>query len=150
MCMIRTLLENRRFVVYLVGKEVDGDHRGTAYRREVYSHHLFSTYRRCIHKRLIYSSRHALLCACRRHCRHYTEHGLCTSRGNTDLSSKRTDGVLHHKPDPRESDKDASQPLPPAESRMWQPAQHQLERCELNPLQPPVVYWRHTGPSVVV
>ena len=29
-------------------------------------------------------------------------------------------------------------------------AQHQLERCELNPLQPPGVYWHHTGPNVVI
>ena len=27
---------------------------------------------------------------------------------------------------------------------MWQTAQHQLERCERNTLQPPSVYWRHT------
>ena len=33
---------------------------------------------------------------------------------------------------------------------MWQTAQHQLERCEPNPLQPPGVSWRHTGPNVVV
>ena len=44
MCMIRTLLENRRFFVELGGKEVDGDHRGTAYRRGVSSHHFSSTY----------------------------------------------------------------------------------------------------------
>ena len=32
--------------------------------------------------------------------------------------------LLYHKPAPPESDKDASQPLPPAESGMWQTAQH--------------------------
>ena len=52
----------------------------------------------------------------RRPCCHYTEHILCNDRGNTDLSSRRSVGVLYHKPSPRESDTDASQPLPPAES----------------------------------
>ena len=33
---------------------------------------------------------------------------------------------------------------------MWQTAQNQLERCEPNPLQPPGVSWRHTGPNVVI
>ena len=28
--------------------------------------------------------------------------------------------------------------------------QHQLERCEPKPLQPPGVSWRHTGPNVVI
>ena len=65
---------------------------------------------------------------------HYTEHGLCTNRGITDLSCRRSVGVLYHKPAPRESDKDPSQPLPPAELRMWQTAQHQLERCVINQL----------------
>ena len=59
-------------------------------------------------------------------------------------------GVLYHKPAPRESDSDAIQPLQPAESQMWQTAQHQLELGELNPLLPPGVSWRHTGPNVVV
>ena len=80
----------------------------------------------------------------------YTEHGLCTDRGNTDLGSRRSVGVLYHKPAPRESNKDASQPLPPAGSRMWQTVQHQLRRGELNPLQPTGVSWLHTGPNVVV
>ena len=61
---------------------------------------------------------------------------------NIDLGSRRSVGVLYHKPAPRESNKDASQPLPPAESRMWETAQHQLERGELNPLQAPGVSWR--------
>ena len=43
MCMIRTLLENRRFFVELGGKEVDGDHREMAYRRGVSLHHFYST-----------------------------------------------------------------------------------------------------------
>ena len=103
-----------------------------------------------IHERPAYSPRHAQLCVCRRPCRHYTEHRVCTNRGNTDLSSSRIVGVLHLKPAPCESDKDASQPLPSAESRMWQTAQHQLERGEPNPLQPPGVSWRHTGPNVVI
>ena len=64
--------------------------------------------------------------------------------------SRNSEIPLHYKPAPCESDKDASQPLPPAESWMWQTAQHQLERCEPNPLQPPGVSWRHTGPNVVV
>ena len=66
------------------------------------------------------------------------------------VGSRRFVGVLYRKPAQRESDKDASQPLPPAESWMWQTAQHQLERCELNPLQPPGGSWHHTGPNVVV
>ena len=86
-----------------------------------------------IHKRPAYSPGHSQLCVCRRPWCHYTEHGLCTDQGNTDLGSKRSVGVLYHKPVPRESHKDASQPLPPAESRMWQTAQHQLEQGELNP-----------------
>ena len=101
-------------------------------------------------KRSAYSLGHAQLCVCRRPCRHYTEHGRCLDRGNTDVSSRRSVGVLHHKPAPRESDKDTSQPLPPAESWMWQTAQHQLERGELHQLPPPGIYWRHTGPNVVV
>ena len=51
---------------------------------------------------------------------------------------------------PRKFDKDASQPLPSAESRMWQTAKHQLERCEPNQLQHPGVYWRYTRPNVVI
>ena len=98
-----------------------------------------------IHKRPAYSPGHSQRCVIRRPCCHYTEHRLCTDRGNTDLGSRRSVGVLYHKPAPRESNKDASQPLPPAESRMWQTAQHQLERGELNPLQPPGVSWHHTG-----
>ena len=35
-----------------------------------------------------------------------------------------------------------------AESRMWQTAQHQLERFERNPRQPPGVSWRHTELNV--
>ena len=70
-----------------------------------------------IHKLPAYSPGHEQLCACRRPCRHYTEHRLCTNRGNTDLSSSRSVGVLHHKPAPRESDKDGSRPVPSAESR---------------------------------
>ena len=111
------------------------------------SSHLFSsTYK----QQPAYPPGHAQLCVCRRPCCHYSEHGICTNRGNTDLSSSRTVGVLHHRPAPCEYDKEASQYLPPAESRMWQTAQHQLERCELNPLQPPGVSWRHTGPNVVI
>ena len=41
---------------------------------------------------------------------------LLLFRGNTDVSSRRSVGVLHYKPAPRETDEDASQPLPPAES----------------------------------
>ena len=44
MSMINTLLENRRFFVELGGKRRDGDHRETAYRRGVSSHHFSSTY----------------------------------------------------------------------------------------------------------
>ena len=44
MCMIRTLLENRRFFVELGGEKLDGDHRGTAFRRAVSSHLFSSTY----------------------------------------------------------------------------------------------------------
>ena len=65
-----------------------------------------------IHQRSSYSPGHAQLCVCRRPCCHYTEHRLCPNRGNTDSSSMRTDGVLHHKPASCESDKDARQPLP--------------------------------------
>ena len=73
---------------------------------------------------------------------------ICTNRWNTDLSSCRTVGVLHHKPASRESDKDASRPLRPAESRIWQTAQH-LERYELNPQQSHGVPWLHAGPNGV-
>ena len=86
----------------------------------------------------------------RRYCLQYTEHGHYINRGTTDISYNRTVGVLHHKPAARESDKDTSQPLPFSESRMWQTAKHQLERCELNPLQLPSVSWRHIGPKVVI
>ena len=54
-----------------------------------------------IHKRPAYSSRHVQLCICKRPFRHYTEHGLCINRGNTDLSSRQTVGELYHKPAPR-------------------------------------------------
>ena len=128
------------------GKEVDGNHREMAYRRGVSWHHFSSTYTQTTSLFTGY----ALFCVCRRLCCHYTEHGLCTDRGNTDLSYRRSVGVLHLKSAPCESTKDASQPLPPAESWLWQTAQHQLERCEPNPLQPPGVSWRHTGPNVVV
>ena len=47
-----------------------------------------------IHKRPAYSPGHAQFCVCRRHGRHYTEHRLCTYRGNTDLSSSRTLRVI--------------------------------------------------------
>ena len=112
MCMIRTLLENRRFFVELGGKKVDGDHRGTSYRRGVSSPHVSSTYTQMTS---LFTRALAALCM-----------------QTTLLSPHR------------------ARTLPPAESRMWQTAQHQLERGELNPLQPPGVYWRHTGPNVVV
>ena len=99
------------------------DQRGTACRREVSSHLFSSMY-----------TQTTSLCARRRPCRHYTEHRLSSNRRHTDLSSSRTVGVLRHKPATR-------QPLPLAESRMWQTGQHQLERSELNPLQPPAVCW---------
>ena len=149
MCMIRSLLENRRFFMELGGKrsrwrsQRNGLLQGSALAPLLFNVH-------CIHKRPAYSPGHSQLCVCRRPCCHYTEHGLCSDRGNTDLGSRSSVGVLYHKPAPRESNKDASQPLPPAESRMWQTAQHQLERGELNPLQPPGVPWCHTGPNVVV
>ena len=44
MCMIRTLLEAVVSSWNSKGKEVDGDHRETAYRRGVSSHHFSSTY----------------------------------------------------------------------------------------------------------
>ena len=128
MCMIRTLLENRRFLVELGGKR-------SRWRSQMNG---------------LPSPGHTRLCVCRRPCCHYTEHGLCTDRGSTDIGSRRSVGVLYYKTAPRESDKDASQPLPPTVSRMWKTAQHQLERCEHNPLQPPDVSWRHTGPNVVI
>ena len=49
-----------------------------------------------IHKRPAYTPGHSQLCVCRRPCCHYTEHGLCTDRGNTDLGSRRSVGVLYH------------------------------------------------------
>ena len=147
MCMIRTLLENRRFFVELGGEKKQ---MAITEKRPTTGECTRTTSIQRLHKRPAYSPGHAQLCVCRRPCCRYTEHGLCTDRGNTDLSSSRTVGVLHLKPAPCESDKDASQPLPSAESRMWQTAQNQLERCEPNPLQPPGVSWRHTGPNIVI
>ena len=144
MCMIRTLLENHRFFVELGGKRSRWRSRPTA------GECPRTTSLQRIHKRPAYSPGHSQLCVCRRPSCHYTEHGLCTDRGNTDLGSRRSAGVLYHKPAPRKSNKDASQSLPPEESRMWQTAQHQLEWGELNQLQPPGVSWRHTGPNVVL
>ena len=40
-----------------------------------------------LHKRPAYSPGHAQLCVCRRPCCRYTEHGLCTDRGNIDRRS---------------------------------------------------------------
>ena len=144
--MIHTLLENRRFFVELGGKR--SRWRSQLEERPTARECPRTTSLQRIHKQPAYSPGHSQLCVCRRPCCHYTEHGLCTDRGNTDLRSRRSVGVLYHKPAPRESNKDASQPLPSAESRMWQTAQHQLERGELNPLQPPGVSWRHTGPHI--
>ena len=146
MCMIRTLLENRHFFVELGGKRSRWrSQRNGLLQGSVLAPLLFNVYTndQPIHpgtRSFVYADDLAVT----------TQHRLCTDRGNTDLGSRRSVGVLYHKPAPRESNKDASQPLPPAESRMWQTAQHQLERGELNPLQPPGVSWRHTGPNVVV
>ena len=50
---------------------MDGDHRGTAYRRGVSSHHFSSTYTQTTS--LFVQARNAQLCVCRRSCRHYTQ-----------------------------------------------------------------------------
>ena len=84
--------------------EVDGDHRGTAYRR-VISSHFSSKYTQTTS---LFTRARAVLCMRTTFFRRYTEHGICTNRGNIDLSSSRTIEVLHHT---RESDKDASQLL---------------------------------------
>ena len=115
MCMIRTLLENRGFFVELGGKRSRWrSQRNGLPQGSVLSPLLFNVYTndQPIHtgtRSFVYADDLAVT----------TEHGLCTDRGNTDLSSRRAVGVLHQKPAPCESGKDASQPLPLAESLMW-------------------------------
>ena len=103
-----------------------------------------------INKRLAYSHRHAQLCVCRRPCRHYAAHRPCTDRGNTDLSSSRTVGVLNHKPAPRESDKTQVTLFHLRNRECDKQLNISWNGVNLNPLQPPGVSWRHTRPNVVI
>ena len=92
MCTIRTLLENRRFFVELEGKRSRWrSQRNGLLQGSVIAPLLFKVYT-C--KRPTYSPGHAQLCVCRRYCRHYTEHRLCTYRGNTALNSSWNVGVV--------------------------------------------------------
>ena len=100
-----------------------------AYRKWVSYHHFSSTYTQATS--LLIRARAALYVQTTMPSMHRARTlGLHQSR--KQLTSALV--VPHYKPAPRESDKDASQPLPYAESRMWQTAQHLLERCEPNPL----------------
>ena len=82
MCMIRTLLESRRFFVELGGKrsrwrsQRNGLPQGSVLSSECPR----TTSLQRIHKRPAYSPGHSQLCVCRRPCCHYTEHRLCTDR----------------------------------------------------------------------
>ena len=111
MCMIRTLLENRRFFVELGGKRSRWrSQRNGLPQGRVIAPLLFNVYtnEQPIHpgtRSFVYADDLVV-----------TTQSTDVARGNTDLSSRRSAGVLHHKPAPGESDKDASQPLPPAES----------------------------------
>ena len=88
MCTIRTLLENRRFFVELGGKRSRWRSQRNGLPTAGECPRTISLQR--IHTRPAYSPGYTQLCVCRRPCCHYTEHGLCTDRGNTDLGSRRS------------------------------------------------------------
>ena len=104
-----------------------------------------ATFLQRIHERPAYSPRHAQLCVCRRPCRHYTEHRVCTNRGNTDRSSSRT--VEYY----------TANQLRANPTKTQVSLFHLLNRgcgkqlnISWNGVQPPGVSWRHIGPNVVI
>ena len=92
------------------GKEVDGDHRETVYRRGVSLHQFYST---STQTTSLFTRECAAFCM-------QTDFApieeTLTSAIDRPSIAEVSVGVLYHKPAPGESDEDASQPLPPAES----------------------------------
>ena len=147
MCMIRNLLENRRFFVELGGKrsrwrsQMNGLLQGSDLAPILFN---LYTNDQPIHqgtRSFVYADDIAVTTQST----YFAPIDETLTSTLVGLSEYYTTNQLR-----ANATKDASQPLPSAASRMWQTAQHQLERCESNRLQPPCVSWRHTGRNVVI
>ena len=146
-CMSHTLLENRRFFVELGGKRIRWQSQRNGLPQEsVLVPIIFNLYTNDEH---IHAGTRSFMyaddLAVTTESTYFEPIEETLTSALVGLSEYYATNQLRANPT-----KDASQPLTSAESRMWQTAQHQLERCEPNPLQPPDVYWRHTRPNVVI